>query len=973
MKFGIIGFILFITFINVSEANTDKKNTSVDSLEKILISIEGEKSIPILHKLTEAYFSIDLNKSLDYALKSLELSQQSFNIKYEAYSNLYIADTYLEFSYYQKAIFYYEKALEYFYDQKDNELKANIYLKLGDCEKMLGNYDNAIFYYQKPLNLFLSEDDNKISHVYNKIGVVYKLQGKIPEAFEFHQKALNSSNQAFKQDDIATTLNYIGSLYWKINEYDSALVYYEKSIEVYQQISDTLGKANVLNNIGVVYKDIGQFKKSLEYYLNALELRKTLNKKKQIAESYNNIGSLYLSINDYANALEFYFQAEKLREETNDIFGLAQTQNNIALIYRLKDANQKALEYFTLSLSNYQKIGNQSLIAASTNQIGNVYKKLNKLDLALEHYLRALKIQQEAGNQNEVASTLNNIGIIYDEINSYPKALEIYSKSLEIKRNTGNPKEIAYALHIIGNTYLKLEKYTEALDYFNEALKIRVQINDKINTASTLKSIGNASLGIKDYNRAFDSFNDAIKLREEIGDIKGVSDVLNDIGNFYFQTGNYTKAKEYFLRIIDVTKKTGDKYTEALCRRKLGIIQIAEKNLSEGLNNINKSLEIGESIGNLELIKNAYFELYNYFNQINDKSNALNNYINYTQIKDSIAQRFNAQRLIEIQMNYELEKSQSRISEIENEMTKLTVENKIRELEIKKQKNVRNFLIVLTLFALLSGGIILVQFLSKRKTNHLLKQKIAEVDLSNKLLTESEENLKILNATKDKFFSIIAHDLRNPFNALHGLTYHLFNNYHEFTEDELKQSIEIIYHSADDLLELLDNLLQWSRTQRGKMQFTPREINLYDIVKKTIALLQINAEKKNISLINDIKKNCIINADYDMIMTIIRNLVSNAIKFSFANGQVRIYADHHEDYTEIGVIDKGVGITPENIKKLFRIDTHYSTSGTSEEQGSGLGLILCAEFVEKHSGKIWVESEVNKGSIFKFTIPKLIV
>jgi len=971
MKFIIIGFILFITCIKLSAEEPDKKTSSIDSLEKILNNTEGEKSIPILQTLSKAYFDINLNKSLDYALKSLELSQQYYNTKLEAYSNLYIADAYLEFNHYQKAIYYFEKALEYFYDQKDNTLKAEIYLKLGDCEKMLGNYDNAIFYYQKPLNLFFSEDNNQIGDVYNRIGIVYKLQGKIPEAFDFHQKALVSANLNFKNDDIAATLNYLGSLYWRINEYDSALVYYDKSIETYQLISDTLGIANVLNNIGVVYKDMGQFKKSLEYYLNALELRKLKGNTKQVGESYNNIGSLYLSINDYKNALEFYFQSEKLRTEINDIMGLAQTQNNIALIYRMQDLNTKALDYFTQSLSNYQIIGNKSLIAASTNQIGNVYKKLNKLDLALEHYLRALKIQQEIGNQNDIASTLNHIGIIYDEINSYTKALEIYSKSLEIKRNAGNPKEIAYALHIIGNTYLKLEKYNEALEYFDEALKIRIQINDKINIAGTLKSIGNASLGIKDYKRAFGSFNDAIKIREEIGDIKGVSDVLNDIGNFYFQTGNYTKAKEYFLRVLEITDKTGDKYAEALCRRKIGVIQISENDLTAGLENINKSLEIGEKIGNLELIKNAYFELYTYYHKINDKSNALNNYIHYTLVKDSITQRFNAQRLIEIQMNYELEKSQSRISEIENEMTKLTIENKIRELEIKKQKNVRNFLILLTLFALLSGGIILVQFLSKRKTNHLLKQKIAEVDQSNKLLRESEENLKILNATKDKFFSIIAHDLRNPFNALHGLTYHLFNNYNEFTEEDLKESIEIIYHSADDLLELLDNLLQWSRTQRGKMEFTPREINLFDIVNKTIDLLQINADKKKISLWNDVKENYKIKADYDMIMTVIRNLVSNAIKFSFTNGKVRIYANDYNDYTEIGVIDQGVGITSENAKKLFRIDIHYSTSGTSEEQGSGLGLILCREFIEKHSGKIWVESEVNKGSIFKFTIPKL--
>ncbi len=170
------------------------------------------------------------------------------------------------------------------------------------------------------------------------------------------------------------------------------------------------------------------------------------------------------------------------------------------------------------------------------------------------------------------------------------------------------------------------------------------------------------------------------------------------------------------------------------------------------------------------------------------------------------------------------------------------------------------------------------------------------------------------------------------------------------------------------MLELLENLLHWSRTQRGKMQFSPKEINLSDVINKIFNLLSMNAEKKEINLINEVDQKETIFADYDMLTAILRNLISNAIKFSFTNSFVRINSQRSEEYIEISIMDNGVGISPENIKKLFRIDIHHSTSGTSEEQGSGLGLILCREFVEKHNGKIWVESEINKGSTFKFTI-----
>jgi signal transduction histidine kinase len=390
----------------------------------------------------------------------------------------------------------------------------------------------------------------------------------------------------------------------------------------------------------------------------------------------------------------------------------------------------------------------------------------------------------------------------------------------------------------------------------------------------------------------------------------------------------------------------------------------------KGIENINQSLGIGQNINNLELIKNAYYELFSYYNRQGNKDKALENYLNYTIVKDSINAKLNSQRLVEIQMNFELEQSYSELSRIEDEVSQLTAENKIRELELKKQKNVRNLLVLIVLITLVSGGLFLSQYLSKRKTNILLQEKIEEVDKSNKLLKESEDNLKILNATKDKFFSIIAHDLRNPFNALHGLTQHLLNNYNNFDSEEIKESIEIIYNSADDLLELLENLLHWSRTQRGKMKFTPAEINISEIINKIFNLLKMNAEKKDINLINEIDPDKTIMGDKDMLTAILRNLISNAIKFSYSNSFIRVSSKDYEEYTEFSVMDNGVGISPENINKLFRIDVHHSTSGTSDEQGSGLGLILCREFVEKHNGKIWVESEINTGSTFKFTVPK---
>ncbi|NOQ27958.1 MAG: tetratricopeptide repeat protein [Bacteroidales bacterium] len=968
--------IIIISLIGTKSSLCANQST-IDSLELILKNTKEEKTSLILGQLSKAYLSVNLNESLNYANKALELSEKYQDELQKALSKIYIADVYYELSRFQLAIEFYEKALDYFYEQKDSNYKIYTYTKLGHAEKMLGNYNNALFYYQKPLNLYLAKNNNKISKAYNNIGIVYKLQGNFNDAFNYHQQALNASNLNQDETEIANTLNYIGQLYWSNRLYDSSLFFFDKSLEIYRELSDTLEEANVLTNIGTVYKDIGEFKKAIDYNKKALELRINSGLNKDVAKSYNNIGSVYLAINNIDKALEFYLSSLRLHENIIDILGFAHTQNNIALVYKRLNNYDKALSYFNKSLENYYNIGNLSFIANSLNQIGSIYIKLNQYDLALENYLQALKIQQELNNQDKIAAILNNIGIIYDDIKNYSKALESYSSALKIKRETGNKKDISYSLHIMGNAFLKLKNYAEALNHYNESLNLRLEIGDKVSIANSYKSIGNTYLELGDYNNSINNLNEAHRIREEIGDMKGLSDILNDIGNYYLKTNELDKSLKHFYRALSICNKTNDQFLKSLCYRKIGTIQLIKGSETDGLENINKSLRIGQDIDNLELIKNAYYELFNYFYNNGLKDKALENYLNYTIVKDSINSKLNSQRLIEIQMNFELEKSYNEISRIEDEVDELTAKNKIRDIELKKQKNFRNFLLIIVLLTLTSGALILIQFLSKRKTNVLLKEKILEVDQSNKLLKDSEENLKILNATKDKFFSIIAHDLRNPFNALHGLTKHLFTNYDDFDTEDIKQSLELIYNSSDDLLELLENLLHWSRTQRGKMPFTPKEINLSDIVNKTINLLKVNADKKDINLINELDKDELIFADYDMLAAILRNLISNAIKFSHNNSSVRINSKKIKEYTEISVIDNGVGISLENMKKLFRIDLHHSTSGTSKEQGSGLGLILCREFVEKHNGKIWVESEKNNlsdgkagGSTFKFIISK---
>ncbi|MDR3628606.1 MAG: PAS domain S-box protein [Ignavibacteriaceae bacterium] len=234
------------------------------------------------------------------------------------------------------------------------------------------------------------------------------------------------------------------------------------------------------------------------------------------------------------------------------------------------------------------------------------------------------------------------------------------------------------------------------------------------------------------------------------------------------------------------------------------------------------------------------------------------------------------------------------------------------------------------------------------------------------------EELKQLNATKDKFFSIIAHDLKNPFITILGFTDLLSSDYFELSDDERLDFINEMKKTAEISFNLLQNLLQWSRSQTGRIEFNPKELELLKIVDENLQLLNVTAERKQIQLYNEVISDLRVIADEEMLNTVFRNLITNAIKFSSKGGNITVSASVKENQAEICVSDTGIGMEQKTISNLFKLEVTQSTTGTENETGTGLGLILCKEFIERNNGKIRVESEVGKGSKFIFTLPVLI-
>ncbi|MFZ4724211.1 MAG: hybrid sensor histidine kinase/response regulator [Paludibacter sp.] len=244
-----------------------------------------------------------------------------------------------------------------------------------------------------------------------------------------------------------------------------------------------------------------------------------------------------------------------------------------------------------------------------------------------------------------------------------------------------------------------------------------------------------------------------------------------------------------------------------------------------------------------------------------------------------------------------------------------------------------------------------------------------EIKFKNEQINEYAAKLEKLIATKDKFFSIIAHDLRNPFVGIENFTKILLR-IGNFDPDEMKNQLQTIHSTAHQGHELLENLLRWAKSQTDSIEINHDVFRLSEAVNNCLNLILTQANNKNIRLENEISGDILIESDQDMLETILRNLISNAIKFTPATGNVKVKAFQKNDMIEISVIDTGIGIGENDKQKLFRIDSKLqSREGTDNETGSGLGLILCKEFIDKLGGNIWVESEIDKGTTFKFTIP----
>ena len=571
---------------------------------------------------------------------------------------------------------------------------------------------------------------------------------------------------------------------------------------------------------------------------------------------------------------------------------------------------------------------------------------------SLEYAKSAYALSKKINYKKGIADSYTNFGAFYWLKADYPKALNYIYKSLPIQENLNNKKGIAYANNRLGNIYVEFKNYKLALSFYNKALKISQEINDRKSIATYLNNIGDVYLRTKEYQKALDYFNKAIKMNafEKTSYESGIN--YTNIGitlNFLKQYEKSIQASNKSIAIYNNDTSLFNAYNKLELGKSYYYLASEEKNknkkqalLQKSLDYINESMLIFKKEKSLIDIRDAYFYLSKIFKLKGDSWLALNYFEKSTALNDSIFSNENKTQIAFLKSQREIDLRDKKI-EIQN----LKIKNESRKVYLLYTISIA-ILILLTLFLWL--------YLSKRKTNQQLKEK--NITISN------------INKQKDKFFSIIAHDLRGPFNGFLGLTELLANDLDTMTFEEIQYAAVSMKSSANNLNSLLENLLEWSKIEQGLIPFAPEEYKLQPIISQCISILQDTANKKGIKITTDLSDNSTVYADNNILLALIRNILSNAIKFTPKGGSIIINAKEDNQKTTISITDTGIGMNPKMAENLFKLDIQTNRTGTENEPSTGLGLILCKEFIEKHNGEIWVESIENKGSTFYLNFPK---
>lgn len=577
---------------------------------------------------------------------------------------------------------------------------------------------------------------------------------------------------------------------------------------------------------------------------------------------------------------------------------------------------EEAAAGYEESVKLFTELGDEFCIARATRGIGKTYRKQYKNFQAIEYFEKSAEMFQEMGDKENYGETISDIADAYHFMNEFATALEYYLKTIEIFNELGNKSKISIVYNRIAVINMDLGEIEEALEYYHKSVELKRELGDKLNEALSLMNIGLIQHDKKNYEEALNFYHQAIEVSREASSKLNEALCLINIANTLVIQDKFEEAEKDLDKAKELLVDNKDKNYTAHLYLTYGNLYIHKQEFYEAIHFLNDAMAIADEIQ----LKNLKMDCYKYYSEcyigLTDYEKAHEYFKKYYDLKNEIFSKEMYEKIKNLQYKYERETA-------------------LKEAETQKKRG-------------------------------------EELEKALKQVEELNDNLKRMNEEKNTFMALVAHDLKNPLNAVLGYAQLVKMNPEQFSDEEFKEMFNDIEISARIMTELITNYLEFTTIEAGKVELDMREVDISRVCSYVIDSFGSRAAAKNITLeFKSYPQEIIIKADKNALTQVMDNLVSNAIKFSPSGKKVTVSVEESNDIVRCTVKDEGPGVSEEDMNKLFKKFSRLSAKPTAGESSTGLGLSITKKLTEDMKGKVWCDSSEGNGATFTLEFPSL--
>lgn len=656
--------------------------------------------------------------------------------------------------------------------------------------------------------------------------------------------------------------------------------------------------------------------------------------------------------------------------EQNTLFNRTSSQDTTGLRYRVGQLDTIARQNLDSLLVKSHRVLKESRQCnykygewVASLQLSLALLNKGDNDSAIYYVNNALKIGNTLGDKNYIAYAHKRLGSCFRATGDFEKSVFHFIECEKYARETNNDLLLIDVLANKGITYRMMKDFSAALRNFNAIPKECPKLMDNFNRFLIESNIGHVYFDQRQYQRALANFTEAKRFALQIGDSLNTALSDRNLGNTYFKLGNYGLAEKYINNALIYYRKMIDRPTVETLLRTKGCIFLGNGKYREAASAFSMSMLLSKQLGDHRTLLSNYRNLASTYRdwRRSEPSNLRllqqeNEFLlKSVLLQDSLFMRENTEKALELERKYDSERKNAQIAVLE------------KETEIQKSRQLILFTGMGVLVLVM--GVLVVAFQYVRKTNRTLLSKNYQIEQQKSQIEVQNKQLGRSINTQNKLFSIIAHDLRSPLASISNISVLLKMNFERGDFEKSESLVGKLEQRNTQVLQLTDNLLNWASSQTGRIKFMSEKLSVKEMLEEIVALFDENARQKNIQITCDFPEDLYVFADILSMKTVFRNLINNAIKFSFPETEVKVSYFQQKDEVIVKISDQGIGIPQESQHILFEITNKKQQLGTNGEKSSGLGLVICKEFVEQNKGRIWMNSVPQKGTNFFVSLP----